>query len=418
MGDSQALQRGLWRNKSYRYLLGSQLVSNLGDWLDLLALFALLSFKWQITSMEMAYTMICFGLPMVVFGPISGVLADRFERRTLMIISDVLRIPLVLAFIFGTSVWQIYIILLVKGALGALFNPAKNGKLKEIVAPEHMDKAITYSTMIEQSTKIIGPMLSGVLLSGFGIAAAFYVDAASFLLSALLLIRIPIRQVISSPSAHEARKSMIKELKSGFAFMSKVPFILFGTFLFCLVILVLQIADSQITILLRDIPGMSTEFLGITIAASGLGLLGTATLLSRKSIQSVLPIMCTGIIGLGVVFAGAAWLALLQNGFELLIPLAFLLGGASAGLVFIPFNSTVQKRTPVEYSGRVFGTIGSMTTLMSITGPVIGGVLATLYGVVSAFIWSGSLLAIIGILTLILGKSIDRSATTNVTESA
>ncbi|MCR8642468.1 MFS transporter [Paenibacillus sp. N1-5-1-14] len=418
MESTEKVQRGLWHNKSYRYLISSQLVSNLGDWLDLLALFALLSLKWQVTSMEMAYVMICFGLPMVLFGPISGVLADRFERRTLMIISDVLRIPLVLAFIFATNIWQIYIILLLKGSLAALFNPAKNGKLKEIVAPEHMDKAVAYSTMIEQVSKIAGPIVSGVLLSSVGIAAAFYIDAASFLVSALLLIGIPVRKHFdATASADQEHKSILQDLKLGFTFMSKVPFILFGTGLFCMTFLVLQIADTQVMILLREIPGMSAEFIGIALASSGIGLLGVAALLNRKPVQSIVLAMCIGIIGLGIVFVLAAWFASLQGGFEWLIPVSFMFGGASAGLVIIPFNVTVQKRTPVEYSGRVFGTIGSLSTLMSIIGPMIGGIIATVYGVMAAFVWSGSLLAILGIIALLLGKSFDRRST-HVTESA
>ncbi|MGE5701575.1 MAG: MFS transporter, partial [Clostridia bacterium] len=169
------------KSKSFLYLMGAQAISNLGDWLDLLALFSLVVFRWQASSIELTVGVLCLAIPTVLFGPIAGVYADRMERRTLMIAADLVRAVLVLSLIFVTQLWQVYLVLFCKGVFEALFTPAKNGKLKEIVPREHLQQATTISTIIDQLAKIIGPIAGGTLVGLMGITAAFYLDALSFL---------------------------------------------------------------------------------------------------------------------------------------------------------------------------------------------------------------------------------------------
>jgi len=405
----------LFRFQPFRRLFAAQLISSLGDWLDLLALFALVSLKWHATSMEMAFVTLCFGAPFVLFGTVAGVLADRMERRTLMILSDALRVPIVLALVFATSMWHIYALLLLKGTLAALFNPAKNGKLKEIVPEGLMDNAVSYSTMVEQGAKIVGPMLSGALIGIFAVETAFYIDAATFLISAIILLGIPKRIQAEAPSPSGPKPKLRHELREGLLFMKNVPFLVYGMIVFCTVMLILQMVDSQLTVLIRDIPNVTTGFLGVTIAASGLGLLLSATYLSKARGGSVFLKIAFGTIGVGLCFFVSPWIADGQES-GWLMPLAFLFGGAFAGFVIIPFQTEAQKRTPVEMSGRVFGTIGSLTTLMTLIGPVAGGLLATMSGIRLAFFFSGGLIVVIGVVTLLFSKTLDRSRT-NVSQS-
>ncbi|NGQ96783.1 MFS transporter [Brevibacillus sp. SYP-B805] len=114
-------------NRSFLYLMTAQAVSNLGDWIDLLALFSLVALEWRASSVEMTLLVLCLAVPVVLFGPPAGVLADRHERKTLMMAADLVR-------------------------------------------------------------AVAGPALGGVLVGALGIRAAFFVDALTFLLSALVLL--------------------------------------------------------------------------------------------------------------------------------------------------------------------------------------------------------------------------------------
>lgn len=389
---------GLFKNRSFAVLITAQSISNLGDWLDILALFMLVALKWNVSPMQMGLVTLCMAGPMVLFGPIAGVIADRMERKTLMILSDVCRAFLVVGLVYVTSMWQVYLILILRGVLGAVFTPAKNGKIKEIVHDEQMEKATTVTTIIDQLAKIAGPVISGVLVGASGIQAAFWIDAATFIISALLLTGISRGNPGIFTKQEQIRSGFGRELKEGLQFVRKIPLLFYGTVLFCIVMLVLQVADSQIMILFRELPHVTTGLIGTAMAASGAGMILSAGVLSKKPNKSPLFAMAIGSALIGSVFAGVAilvqqWSAAVSY----VIPVLFLLGGAAAGLVFIPFQAGAQKRTPVELSGRVFGTITSVVTSATIIGPIVGALLVTSLGVITAYILAGSTLAGIGI---------------------
>ncbi|WP_051263101.1 MFS transporter [Tuberibacillus calidus] len=85
------MNRQLFRLKGYLPLLLAQIISNLGDWLDILALMALIALKWGASPLAMSMTMLCLACPSMVLGSVAGVLADRLNRKSLMIISDLVR---------------------------------------------------------------------------------------------------------------------------------------------------------------------------------------------------------------------------------------------------------------------------------------------------------------------------------------
>ncbi|HET7615332.1 MAG TPA: MFS transporter, partial [Bacillales bacterium] len=117
------MNRKLLQCKEYMYLLSSQAISNLGDWLDILALLALVGLKWHGSPIAVSITMLCLAVPSIVFGSFAGVLADRFERKHLMIAADILRAVIVIGVAFSTQLWQVYALLCVKSLFAAVFEP-------------------------------------------------------------------------------------------------------------------------------------------------------------------------------------------------------------------------------------------------------------------------------------------------------
>ena len=102
-------KKGLLHNRAYMSLMASQLISNLGDWLHLLALLMMVGLKWHATPWQITMIMLCSMLPMLVGGPLAGMLADRVERKKLMIIADAVRIFIVLGLVFVTDIWQMLV---------------------------------------------------------------------------------------------------------------------------------------------------------------------------------------------------------------------------------------------------------------------------------------------------------------------
>lgn len=415
---------GLLKNRPYVMLLTSQLVSNLGDWLYLLALLTLIGLRWNATPWQITMTMLCMLLPTLLGGPLAGMLADRVERKKLMIISDLARMVLILGLVFVTELWQVYLLLIVKSSFDVMFSPAKNGKIKEIVPHHQLEQAVSYSAIIEQGSKIIGPALGGMLSAAFGLSSSFIINSVAFLISAIALIGVPTKSNLTTASVQEQeqgtgglakeaggsqRGGFWREVSAGLKIIAGIPLIFFGLLTLASALLVLQIADSQIVVLFRGIPGVSEDLLGWCITCSGVGTFLAVGVNSIFRKWSPLTKMSFGGMLVGLVFAGAGLLALqgalgtIGTGLMLMM---FLLAGLGAGLTFIPFQVTLQQRTPEAMTGRVFGTVSSVTSAAAVIGPLCGGYLVTMFGPEPAYILSGGLMTLLGLVLLLFRKPI------------
>ncbi|MFC7373289.1 MFS transporter [Fictibacillus iocasae] len=394
----------------YRYLISAQLISNLGDWLSIMAIFTMAGLKWNATPLEMSLILLSLAVPMTVLGPVAGVLADRTERKVLMIGSDLARVFVMLLFISASEVWHVYILMFLLGVFSALFNPAKNGKLKEIVPDEHMQQANSISSIIENGTKIVGPAAGGALMTFIGTDVIYMIDAATFLLSALLLMKLPVRK----HSRKQIDKDKVKtafwsELSESLTFIKGVPFIFYGLFLTFVAMFVIQLADSQFVTLFRELKEVSPSLLGAVMTSSGAGFLVSGLLLSKLEIKKPAAAMAAGIIVLGAGFGLVGYLTYLQAPSPYFWASAVVFATTfGAGFMFIPFQTGVQQKTPVEMSGRVFGTVGSVTMFAAIIGPLASGIIGNMTGVLPLFLTSGFGLVFIGMVALILRRHLEK----------
>lgn len=402
----------LSRNKNFITLMGAQAVSGLGDWLSIVAIMTLVGLKWEASSLEMSFIILSLAIPMALFGPITGALADRLERKMLMVVSDVVRGGLILLLTLATEVWMVYIVLFTIGIFSSFFVPAKNGKLKELVSDVQIKGAMSFSSMIDSSTKVIGPLVSGILVSMVGPTNVFYIDSATFFVSAFLIFLLP-KGAKEEKEIEELEKqqgpSFKEELKAGFQFIKKSTFLMYGMFLLGISLLILQLSDSQLIILLRELTDVSPDLFGYTVTGAGVGMLLTGMFLTKKVEYNPFLYMCFGVLGIGVGFGGMAILTHYDLGLSILwVPALGLIAGGSAGLVFIPFQAAVQEKTPVHMTGRVFGVVNSTTTIATIIGPLVGGGLATLIGIIPSFIVTSMLLVILFIFSLFFRNKVEQ----------
>ncbi|HEU5140336.1 MAG TPA: MFS transporter [Bacillales bacterium] len=399
------MNRELLKNRKYVYLLSAQTVSNLGDWLNIVALMALIGLKWHASPLAVSAAVLCLAVPSIVFGSFAGTIADRFDRKFLMIMADVLRAVVVIGVVFSTQLWQVYLLLCIKSVFSALFEPAKEGKLKEIVKDDLMQPAVATSELVNNGAKIVGPILSGIFVAAVGIQWSFYLDSLSFLLSAFLLIGVP-RTTRTTPdmAEHDGNKlGFFKQFTEGFVFLKAMPSLLMGLVVFSLVILTLQISDSQIIILLREIPENPIDILGYSMAASGAGMVIAAILFNKKEIRHFMKVLSWSGIFLGVAFILMGLLIHLPVLWvTILFPVLAFVMGFSFDMALIPFNVMVQKRTPEKMTGRVFGTISSVVTLASVIGMLAGGFISEFLGVIWTFVLGGSVLAVVGVIVYII----------------
>jgi MFS family permease len=210
----------LQRNRNFRNLWFARVVSNLGDWFNLLASASLIAVLSG-AGTAISFLFLARFLPLFVMSPFAGVLADRFERRSLLIWTDVLRALTVLGFLFvdrPERIWLLYVLTALQFVFSAVFSPAEQAYLPAVVDKQDLVTAnaldsFTWSTMLA-----IGALLGGLATAFFGVQTAFILDALSFLLSAWFVTRIAVR---SRGRAHEESAQPLEGAQSaaGAAFL-------------------------------------------------------------------------------------------------------------------------------------------------------------------------------------------------------
>ena len=182
----------LKRNRSFRQLWLGQVVSQMGDWFDTIALYTII-LSLTGSGGDVGLLLVARFVPSFLCGPISGVVADRFSRRTIMIVSDILRAIVVLGFLLvrrADQLWIIYLLTVIQLGLSTFFEPAKTAAIPSIVEDKDLVAANAISSVTWSIMLTLGAAIGGVITGWFGTNAAFILDALSYLLSAALIASV------------------------------------------------------------------------------------------------------------------------------------------------------------------------------------------------------------------------------------
>ena len=184
-------------NKDFRQLWLGQVVSQMGDWFNTIALYTII-LNLTGSGREIGLMMVARFLPSFIFGSLSGVLADRVSRRSRLIVSDLLRALVVLGFLLGRradQLWILYVLTVAQLALSTFFEPAKTAAIPSIVSDRELVTANALSSVTWSVMLTLGAAVGGIITGWFGTNAAFILDALTYLLSAALIlsIRLPSR---------------------------------------------------------------------------------------------------------------------------------------------------------------------------------------------------------------------------------
>ena len=182
----------LKRNPDFRRLYFASVISLGGDWFLLIALLGqVLTLTEQ--ALMVAFVIAAQDLTYFLASPVAGVLVDRLDRRRLMIVCDIARAVLVLGFLFVQSedqVWMLFVLLAATASFGAVFEPAASAALPNVVDERDLSTANALSGSLWGTMLAVGGALGGVVAGVFGRDVAIVVDSVSFVLSAILIVRV------------------------------------------------------------------------------------------------------------------------------------------------------------------------------------------------------------------------------------
>lgn len=353
---SLSYRRLLAQNTSFRNLFTGQLISRLGDAVDDVGVLWLIL---QLTGSALAAaTVLVFQiLPTLLFGLIAGALVDRWDRRRTMIAMDMIRALIVLAIPLLRAAGRLsppvlYTLVFALAVASQVFRPALRASLPNVVRGNDLMSANSLLEVTRQLGGIVGPGLAGLLIATVGLDTLFYLDAASYGLSALFIAGAAIPQRRTETTGTAAGIHLWRDIVDGVRYLigARTVFVLallgiLSHLYWAAMPLVAPVFADRV---LRSGPagyGALLSALNLGMAASGLAI----GLLPGKVPRGRL--IVAGYWGMSLT---AGLLALTTALWQAMLVLA--LSGALAMLTVVPFFALLQEYVPDEFRGRVFAT--------------------------------------------------------------
>ncbi len=397
---------GPLRYREFRLLFFGQLVSNLGDWLDFLALLVLIAYVWHDGAAALAAVAVVLAVPWIVVAPLAGVWADRLPKRAAMIGCDLSRAVVVLGLVFAPNLAVLLVLVALKTTLSTLFSPAEQATIRTVVPEDQLFSANALSQLALQATKVLGPALGGVLVGLSSPRTAFGVDAATFVVSAAILSRMrPIESLAATAAAddEEEEPSFWQELREGMAYVVSRRALVVAIGGISLATFLLLAFDTLSPLAFMQL-GVGRTLFGLAVAAIGLGGALGATVIGRSGNRfNPFVLLGAGKIAVGGLVAFIGFVLLTHAHVPRLVWVAvlFSVGFAAAGIL-VSAPTIIQMETPAALMGRVSATAGAVPTVFQIAAPIVGAAVASWQSVGFVFATAGGGLALVGAGVLIL----------------
>ncbi|HEY3880359.1 MAG TPA: MFS transporter [Trebonia sp.] len=391
--------RSSLRHPEFRWLLAGLAVSQAGDWLYNLALIALVYERTR-SPLWAGITIAARVAPVVVLGPFGGVIADRSDRRRVMVACDFTRLALMvlLALVTMARLPVLVVPLIAAAATTAAtpYLPCVSATIPRLVPGSDLPGANAARSAVTGAGVIVGPALGGVLLLLGSPALAFLVNAATFGLSALAVLAIPAGDAFRPGQRHERPEGLLRGIADGAAVLRALPqaLQLVGADIMHSLVYGMQ---TVLLILVARQAGLGLHGYGYLFAGIGAGgLVGTA--LASRALRSSHPravlVAALAAVGLpmpllAVVHWPAAAIALVS------------MTGIGGILVEILTETGLQRMLPPELFGRAYGLALPASVGGIVVGSLVAPPLISVLGVAGALVACGATVAGYAVLLLL-----------------
>jgi len=379
-------------SRSFRRLLAALAVSQLGDWLYNVALLAFV-FDRTHSATWLGATTVARVLPVVLLGPLAGILGDRYDRRVVMVASDLARVAAMLGLVAvahdGLPLVLVPALAAFATAAGSPYPPCVAASLPRLLSRDELPAANAARAAIGPLAVIVGPALGAVLLAVSGAAWAFGLNAVTFAASALLVLAVPDRAAFRPTGSGEREPGLWAKVTVGARELLRRPVVsrLVGADILC------SLSYGVLSVVLVSVStrlGWHESGYGVLLAAIGAGgLLGTTVVpraLRRLDRRRVLSL---ALLIVGVTLPS---MAVLPS--PAVVLLAAIASGVGSLVVEVGVETVLQEQLPDEVFARAYG----FAFPASIGGIALGALLAA---PLSALLGVGGALTVIG--TLVAG---------------
>jgi MFS family permease len=391
-----------FRFRNYRLFFLGQSLSLVGTWMQLVAVGWLV---YRLTGSALQLGIVAFAgqISTLILPPFAGLLADRMERRRLLIWTQSFflaqAILLSLLVLSGSvRVWQVALLSLLNGVINSFDMPARHSFVADLV-PEREDlaNAIPLNSAMFNSARLVGPSLAGILISRFGEGVCFLINAASYLavLAALCAMRMP----SAAPRKCDERR-VLGEIRDGFGYAWRSLPLRMILLLLCLLSLTIMPYTTLLPAFARDILHGTSRDYGFMVTASGVGcLICNILFAARRDVIGLAGIVPSASAAAAVCLAGLS----LCRGFSASFVILFFLGGITMAQLTAS-NVILQTVVAEDKRGRVMSLYIMSFIGMIPVGGLVAGAVAESIGVVRTM-FGGACICLVGTLAFLTGFS-------------
>ena len=391
------------RSRRYFPLWLGQLVSSFGDTLHYVALVVLV-FQLSGQGLAVAGLVAVEIAPVLVLGPVAGVIIDRFNRKAILIGSDLVRALLALSLVWPQGVWHAYVVAAGLSAAGVFFNPTVNAVIPALTTPEQRLAANSVSWSTARLVQILAASIAGGVIAAVGTGPAFGLNAATFAISAasIATLRIPAHAGQLAAGATRGLGAFFADARAGLAYARRDGFVSRLLIVQSLASLAVGATGAMLVVLSERHLHQPPSGFAWLIAAIGAGALigplipNTFARDYRNARWLFVPYLIRGV--------GDILIAVFTP-FPVALLILFVYGlNTSTGMVV--FNSTIQGAIPDALRGRVFTLLDVSWSTFRLVSLGLGGLIVDRFGIEPLFWLGGSLLFAAGALGLILLGSV------------
>jgi MFS family permease len=362
-------------NPNYRRYVSGQAVSMIGTWMQSVAQSWLVL---QLTGSPTALGVVIAlqTLPTLVLGPYAGVIADRLDKRRLMIglqtMMGVLALVLGVLTITGTvELWHVYVLAFLLGMNSCFENPARQAFVLEMVGPGDLRNAVSLNSVLNNAARAVGPAIAGIVIATGGLGLCFLLNAASFVAVVASLVRLDV-SALSRPIPAPRAPGQLRE---GLAYVRRTPALAIPLLMMALVGCLAYEFQVVLPVVAQQTFGGDARTYGFLTAAMGVGAVVGGLFVAARGRTGLTSLVVTstlfGVALLGTALAPNLVVAIIGMGLVGVFSVAFLSTG----------NSTLQLASAPQMRGRVMA-LWAVAFLGStpIGGPIAGAVVQAFGG--------------------------------------
>jgi len=364
-------------NANFRNLWLGQIISLLGDWFNLIASAALVVELTQ-SGFAVGGLFLVRMLAPFLISPIAGVVADRYNRKHILILTDILRAIIVLGFLWVREpqhVWLLYTLTAIQLALSGFFFPTRTAILPDVVSGPELGAANALSSTTWSVMLGLGAALGGIVSGTWGIYPAFAIDSLTFVVSALFIVQIKYDAAGHLDASDKTVRSALHEFLDGLRYLANHLEILVmalhkavGGLFFTSGLQVIQVVIAERVFPIGEGGGIS---LGLMFGIAGVGT-GIGPIVARRFTgDRGRPLRVAILLGYLLSSLGLLITAPLLN-FETVL-VGILLRGIGGGMLWVFSTQLLLQAVPDLFRGRVFSTEFATFTLMSAAGVSLVG---------------------------------------------